>query len=384
MEKVRMGVVGVGGMGGGHCKFCKEIKEIELTAVCDNDKVIADKVGAEHGVKAYTDYREMVDSGDIDAVIVATPHYFHPPISIYAMKKGLHVLSEKPIAVTVRDADAMIKTAKKTRRVFAVMFQYRSMPVYRTARKLIDDGKLGKIYRTLIIMSWYRTQAYYGSASWRATWRGEGGGVLMNQAPHLMDIFTWLGGVPSKVKGVVMTRRHKIEVEDESCALLEYPNGATGYIFASVNEVPNEERIEIAGEKGKIIIDSRGEKMLQFASLKNPIQDFTVKSDSMWGGPQAVWKDVKVPEKKSGHAVIIRNFARSILFGEKLLAPGKEAIGALELSNAMILSGKTGKEVKIPVSRKAYDDLLKQLCRKYSGKKKLKETKRITDPSFGK
>lgn len=219
------------------------------------------------------------------------------------------------------------------------------------AKKLIDEGKIGEIYRTLILCGWFRTQAYYDSAGWRASWKKEGGGVLINQSPHMLDMLCYLAGTPNKVRAEVRTRRHKIEVEDEVHALLEYANGGLGYLYASVNEAPIEERIEISGEKGKLIID--GSKV-QFASLKQPVQEFCSTSPEKFVAPESVWEDVAIPEAESGHQEIIRNFARAVLYGEELLAPGVEGINSLELANALLFSGMEKKEVTLPVDRKEF------------------------------
>jgi predicted dehydrogenase len=377
MDKVRVGIVGVGGMGSGHANTMKSVEEVELTAVCDIEKGIVEQVAQEHQVKAFTDYRTLIDSGLADAVIVATPHYFHPPISIYAMKKGLHVLSEKPVAVTVAAADQMNKTAQQTGVTYTVMYQNRSVPLYRAVKKLIDEGRLGELYRTSFIDPHYRSQAYYDSATWRATWKGEGGGVLLNQAPHGIDIFTWLAGLPVRVTAETRTRRHKIEVEDEASARLEYANGAIGYYHTSVNEHPGGSYMELCGEKGKIII-ANGK--LKFQTLETPIQEFTEKNDQMWASPSVHEEEVAVEETESGHKVITRNFARAILYNEPLLAPGIEGIVSVEFMNALVLSGKKNKPVEIPVDREEYEEFIEGMKKSSKEKKLAGPTQRVTDP----
>ncbi len=223
MDTVRFGIIGVGGMGSGHARNMPFIDEVELTAVCDISPQALGVATEAFGVPGFATHTELLDSGLVDAVIVATPHYFHPPIAIDAMERGIHVISEKPMAVTVSGAEAMIEAARRTGVVFSVMFQQRTLPVSQAAKRLVDEGRLGELYRTLLIDSHFRSQAYYNSAGWRATWKGEGGGVLLNQAPHGMDLFTWLGGMPSRVIAKVATRQHTIEVEDEATALIEYP-----------------------------------------------------------------------------------------------------------------------------------------------------------------
>ncbi len=378
MDVVRFGIVGVGGMGSGHARMMQSIDEVELVAVSDVDKAAVEQVSAQYDVPAFTDHKELIAAGLADAILVATPHYFHPSVAIDAMKAGLHVLSEKPIAVTVKAADGMIQAARETGMKFGVMFQMRTDKQYRIARKAIDDGLIGDIYRTSMVMGWYRSQAYYNSATWRATWTGEGGGVLLNQAPHNLDTFTWLTGVPKYVTAQVRTRNHNIEVEDEAFALLEYENGAHGYLYASVNEAPGASRTEICGDKGKIVIDGNSVRVSQ---LETSIQQFTRETDQMWGSPKSQEVQVEVEEMASGHSTITRNFARAILYGETLIAPGEEGIKGLELSNAIILSGKRGKTVETPLDRDEYESLIEEL-KTTSRKKEGVVEQRVTDPSF--
>jgi predicted dehydrogenase len=329
----------------------------------------------DYEVPGFAAHTELLDSGLVDAILIATPHYFHPPIAIAAMRKGIHVISEKPMAVAVSAADAMIQVAEETGVVFGVMFQQRAQPVSQAAKKLIEEGRLGQLYRTLLIDAHFRSQAYYNSASWRATWKGEGGGVLLNQAPHGMDIFTWLGGLPSRVTANVVTRQHDIEVEDEAAALLEYPNGATGYLLETVNEVPTGSRIELCGEYGKLVIDRSG---LHFWEVKDGVRAFSDSTEEMWGRPEAVEVEVPLEERQTGHAAIVRNVAQAILHQEPLIAPGHEAIPSLELANAMLLSGHRNKPVDIPLDRAEYDAFLAEM--QATSEEKSVEDKRITDP----
>ncbi|MCD6507115.1 Gfo/Idh/MocA family oxidoreductase [Candidatus Poribacteria bacterium] len=376
MKQVRFGIIGVGGMGSGHARTMQNIEECKLTAVCDMDEEVVKSVAEQYGVKSFTDYRELIDSGLVDAVIVATPHYFHPPISVYAMKKGIAVLSEKPIAVTVKGADEMVRTAEETGVPFAVMYQTRSTGFAQAAKKLVDEGRLGEIYRASMIVTYFRSQAYYNSAGWRATWRGEGGGVLINQAPHALDLFTWLGGLPSKVSAVTRTRRHQIEVEDEASAMLEYPNGAIGYLHTSTNEAPGTNFMEFCGEKGKLVLYNN---RIYFWELETPVQVFSDTTDQMWGSPKAKQVEVPIEERESGHGAIMRNLARNILYGEELISPGAEGLNSVELINAVILSGARRKEVTIPVDRDEYEEFIEGMKAK-SKEKKVVKARRETDP----
>jgi predicted dehydrogenase len=378
VEKVRIGVVGVGGMGQGHCAYMHQLDVGELTAVCDSAKGAAEEVGARYNVAHFTDPGDLMDSGLVDAVLIATPHYFHPPVAMAAFKRGLNVLSEKPLAASVREARRMVRAAERSGKVFSVMFQLRAEPVHRAAKKLIDSGKIGTLVRTNLILGMYRSQAYYDSGGWRATWKGEGGGVLLNQAPHGLDLFTWLAGSPKLVTAQTRTRAHDIEVEDEACALLEYEDGAQGYVFAGVTEVPETDRMEICGDRGKVLIDN-GE--LRYWEIPQTISRFTRENTEMWARPKVKEVKVPLPKGETGHIAITRNFCRAILYGEDLIAPGAEGIASLELANAMVLSSCRKKTVKIPLKQAEYEELLSELCATSKPKKRARD-ERITDTAY--
>ncbi|MCE5258410.1 MAG: Gfo/Idh/MocA family oxidoreductase [Chloroflexi bacterium] len=374
--KIRYGIVGVGGMGSGHAQALQTIEEAGLAAVCDIIPEVAERVGTQYSIPWCTDYHELIDRKDVDAVMVATPHYFHPEIAIYAMEKGKPVISEKPISVTVSAADAMVATAKRTGVPFGVMFQTRAEPIWRAAREIVDSGRLGEIYRTMLVYADFRSQAYYNSAGWRATWNGEGGGVLINQAPHALDRFSLLGGLPNKVSAFTATRNHSIEVEDTAAAMLEYPNGAVGYIYCSTTESPGTNIMEFAGEHGKLQIVG---KQIRLWDVPEGVKGYSDTCTQMWGDPSFVEVPVTLPECETGHAVILRNMARHILYGEKLIAPGVEGIRTVELINAIILSGKTGKPVSVPVDRDQYDAFLKSMIQESKPKESTGPDLRITD-----
>jgi predicted dehydrogenase len=379
-EKVRFGVIGTGGMGSGHCNMIPQIPETHLTAICDIDSNTRQSLAAKYNVPAFATHTELLDSGLVDAVVIATPHYFHPPIAIDAFRRGIHVLSEKPLGVTVASVDAMIRAARESGKKFAVMYQMRSEPQNIAARKVVESGQLGEIYRTSLTMGWYRSQAYYDSGGWRATWSGEGGGVLINQAPHYLDLFSWLGGLPKTITGQTRTRLHDIEVEDEAFALLEYPNGAHGYLYASTTEIPQHNMLEICGDRGKLLLHG---STLKVYAADPPIRDFTHNSTEMWSAPEAKEVPVEIPADNGmkGHAVITQNLARAILYGEPLISPGEEGLNAVELINGIILSGKTGKTVSVPVNRVEYDKLIEELKATSREKANVSE-QRVTDPKF--
>ncbi len=352
MDRVRFGVVGTGGMGRHHCKLLREIEEIELTAVCDADPETAERVGAELGVRSFSSHEELLDAGVVDAVVIATPHWQHPDIAVAAFERGVHVMCEKPLAVTASGADRMIEAQRRSGCRFGVMFQWRTDPVYRRARQLVRSGAIGELYRTLTISSHFRSQAYYDSGSWRATWEGEGGGVLLNQAPHNLDIFTWIGGMPSSVSARCETRMHRIEVEDVASAMLRYPNGAHGYIHTSTVEHPGTDLMEFCGDLGKITISGG---RLRLARIPGGIRSFSDTTDRMFGGIRSEWEEVACDPRPTGHREIHRNFAAAILHGEPLYAPGHDSAGSVELANAMILSSARNREIPLPLPRREYD-----------------------------
>lgn len=379
-EQVRFGIVGVGGMGSGHVGMLARIAETRVTAVCDVDAEALKKATDKSGARGFASHAELLDSGLVDAIIIATPHYFHPPIAIDAFQRGIHVLSEKPLGVTVRSVDGMIEAARKSGCRFGVMFQMRAEPQNQAARQIVQSGALGNIYRTSLTMGWYRTQAYYNSGGWRATWAGEGGGVLINQAPHLLDLFTWLAGLPVEVTGTTRTRLHDIEVEDEAFATLAYANGAHGYLYASTTEQPGHQLLEICGDQGKLLI--HGSK-LQHWRVNPPLSRYTRESTEMWSSPEVQEVPIDMPPapEPGGHSAITQNFARCILQGDALISPGEEGLNAVEMINAIILSSKNGRPQPVPVDRDAYEGLIQELKESSRAKAGVAE-QRITDPNF--
>jgi len=383
VEQVRIGVVGVGGMGSSHARKLKEVEEAVLTCVCDINPETARAVGTETGVPWFTDYRHLVDSKKADAVIVATPHWVHPDIAVYAMEKGLHVLSEKPIAVTVSGADRMVNVARRKKRVFAVMHQRRFEPaIHRAIEMVTREGILGEVRRTLCVDPWFRSQAYYDSASWRATWQGEGGGVTLNQAPHDIDLFLKFGGLPSAVRARTRARFHRIEVEDEADAVLEYENGSWGYYYTTTNEALSAAAVtmEIVGEKGKLRLYG---DTVTISRFDRPITQAIRESTDMWAKNNETPVPIDVPQGKGwgGHMAVVRNFCRAILYGEELLSPGEEGRWTVEFINAIIWSGRTGRTVKLPVSRRRYDAFIEKLKAASKPKEGVRE-QRVTDPTF--
>jgi len=364
MAVIRIGSVGVGGMGGNHVKAVSAIKGAELVAVCDIVEETAKQVGEEYGVPHYTNHKKMLAKKDLDAVTIATPHPQHAPVAVDALNAKNHVFTEKPMASTVSDCDKMLAAAKKNRKKLSVMYQQRTRPINHEAKRLISSGRIGDLVRVSMISAGMRTQTYYNSGGWRGTWAGEGGGVLLNQAPHQIDLLLWLTGLPKRVTGFVSTFAHKIQVEDAASALLEYPNGAHGTIQVSTVEAPSMTRYEIAGTKAKLLLEGG---RLRMAVLEQPSDRFIKKSKEKWGSVKAEWKDIEVKETTSdfigGVQAMIADFVASIQRKRKSLCPGIEGRNSVELANAMIMSSLLGKTVELPIEPAKYDGILRKLIK---------------------
>ena len=355
MEPLKLGLVGLGGMGRNHLEKEVALSEVRFVGVADVVRSAVDDASKRYDVPGYYGYQQLIDSGVCEAVLIATPHPFHAPIALYAIERGLHVLSEKPIAVTVGEADSMIAAAATAGVTLGVMFQTRTEPHIRRAHQLLADGAIGRVYRSVMIAShWYRTQNYYNSGAWRGTWKGEGGGVVMNQSPHSLDLFIWLGGKPSRVQARVDTRLHDIRVEDTVEAMLDYENGHTGWLYTTTAEWPGDNRYEFVGDRGKLVIQDR---TLRLYRMKKSIQDETA-TGAMWGKPEGDWETIDVEPEPTGHARVVQQFARAIRLGEPLIATGEDGRNSLELANALLLSGYRQKAVELPVDRAEYDAFL--------------------------
>lgn len=372
MDKVRLGVVGTGGMGQGHLGYFKNLKEAELTAICDIDPDVLKRVSEKYPeAKAYTDYRDLLADGVCDGIIIATPHYFHPPIAIEGFRRGVHVLSEKPMAVYTKAAREAIDFHRThaPNLVFTVMFMTRTHGLWRKAKEIMSSGQLGELRRiSCLNTNWFRSQAYYNSGGWRATWGGEGGGVLLNQCPHNLDLITWLVGLPSRVTATVgIGKYHKIEVEDEVSAIFEFANGATGQFVTTTGEAPGSNHFEIAGDMGKMVItDGKIELILNTSST----QEFSDTTKDMWAGPPSNRVEVEIPPTLSfGHQDITQNFINAILHGEELIVKPEDGILGLMLGNALLMSGLKKRPVDIPFDDDEYKAMIEDLAAKSTYKK---------------
>ena len=369
---IRYGIVGIGKQGTFYTKIFTKLKGLVkgavLTAVCDIDESRR-KYAEENlkGVKVFSDYKEMFKSGLIDVVMVETPHYFHPQIAIDAMRSGLNVLCDKPAGVYTKQVREMNAEAEKhPELLFGMMFNQRTNPLYIKAKEIIESGQLGKLTRIVwIITNWYRPKAYYAQGGWRGTWWGEGGGVLLNQCPHQLDLFTWLAGLPVSVTATTSTVGRAINVENDVTAYCKFANGATGVFITSTHDAPGTNRLEITGEGGKIVIENGKLIFTKNAELE-PV--FSEHNKVFMGKP----KTKKIKYKGIGHYMrlfkyppqhigIIKNYTDYLLKKtDKFIAPGKEGIVGLTFSNAIHLAGWTHEEVRIPLDEDRYIEELEK------------------------
>lgn len=364
MQKVRIGILGIGNMGSAHAQNITGGKcpELELTAVADTNLArlewAAQTLPPE--VKQFSTAEEMMDSGCIDAVIVSVPHYFHPQYAMEAMHRGLHVMVEKPAGVYTRQVREMNAEADRCNVTFGMMFNQRTDHIYRKMKEMMDSGELGAIKRTnWIITDWYRSQAYYDSGAWRATWNGEGGGVLLNQCPHQLDLFQWICGLPCRVDAHLhFGKWHDIEVEDDVTAYLEYENGATGCFITSTGDAPGSNRFEIDCENGKLVSEN-GKLTLWKLGVNEREWCFSTKEG--FQAPPCEVVPVETDGKSEQHVGVLNAFAAHILHGTPLIANGQEGIRGLTLSNAMHLSAFLGRPVEIPFDEDLYyEELMKR------------------------
>ncbi len=361
--QVRVGIVGIGVIGTAHAGtiFNGEADGLRLCALCDNDKKRAESLKKEFStVPVFESYEKMLDSGLLDAVIISTPHYFHPIIATYAFKKGLHVLSEKPLGVYTLSLREALLAQKESGKLYATMLNQRTNTLFKKARELVNSGEIGELIENKwIVTNWYRTQEYYDSGSWRGTWQGEGGGVLTNQAPHNLDLWQWICGMPISVRAECYEGKyHSIEVEDEAIIYAEYQNGARGTFITSTGIENGLNSFEIIGSRGKILIE-KGKLILE----KNG--KITEYCDSEY----------------NGHLNILRNFANAILRGEELIAPANEAVNQVLLCNSAYLSSWKNEKITLPLDEAEFLAFLQNKIAK-SHRKTKAESKNLFETTY--
>ena len=368
MEKVRLGIIGLGAQGSTYAGFIADGKVENLTigAICDIDPT-KKAVAAEKypGVPFYPNYIDMLESGNVDAIVTTVPHYLHPEMGIEALKRDVHALVEKPAGVYTKQVKELNDfAATKPELTFAIFFNQRTNPLYQKLKELIDNDEIGAIRRTnWIITTWWRPQGYYDQSEWRATWKGEGGGVLVNQAPHQIDLLQWICGMPKKVySNVKYGFQRDIPVEDEVTTLLDYGNGATGVFITCTHDVLGTDRLEILGDKGKIVVDDSSKLTIKRLNKPEPEMNATmsmkdIMSIFMGGDTSDIYSEEVLDFGSvwgEQHISVLQNFAANILDGTPLIAPGSDGIHGVGLANAIHLSSWLGKEVELPVDEDLY------------------------------
>ena len=356
MKSVRLGIIGLGNIGAAHAANILDgkVSRCHLTAVCNRS---AAKFTSYPQAKHFTRSEELIRSGSVDAVLIATPHYDHTPVGIDALRNGLHVLVEKPISVHKADCERLIAAHKDSRQIFATMLNQRTDPSYLKVQEMIRRGELGEIRRIdWIITNWFRSDAYYTSSDWRATWAGEGGGVLLNQCLHNLDLFQWLFGMPQCVRGFCrMGRYHKIEVEDDVTAYFEHANGATAVFITSTGEAPGTNRLEVTAENGRLVLENDA---LIFTKNEQSMSEFSRTTDKQFAAPATTESKSTFPNHGGQHVEILQNFIDAILDGKPLIAPAAEGIHSVELANAIIFSSAENKTLELPLDSTAYEQYL--------------------------
>lgn len=361
MQPVKVGIIGVGGMGKSHVNVLTGLEEADLVAVSDVNEETVNTVAQETGAKPYTNYEDLIVNGGVESVVIATPHYFHPPIAEFAAAHGKHVLTEKPIAVTVKAGAHMVQACKENNVMLGVMFQLRLNAVRAKMHSLIAEGAIGNIMHITMEVPWYRTQAYYDMGSWRGTWKGEGGGVLMNQSPHNFDQMNWLmGEMPQSVQSIVLTRLHQIEVDNTALAIFDYGNGKVGSIYVSTAEAITTERIEVSGDLGALRYE--GGKLTHYTleeSLSKHLRETPTNS-----AIKGEWSDVEVTEDSGSTKEMHRAFLKAVSENDasQIIVTGEDGLRSLEMANAILMAGYTRREVKFPLDYNAVQELFDKLC----------------------
>ena len=367
MEVVKFGIVGIGNMGSAHAKYIGEMSNAVLVAACDIDPKAFDRLPKEgrEKIRCFTDLDAFLKEGGMDAVIVSIPHYFHPDVAIRAMQAGKHIIVEKPIAVHKAEALRLIAEGEKhPELVQSMMLNQRTICAHKKIKQLIDTGALGKITRVnWIITDWFRTQRYYDSGDWRASWRGEGGGVLLNQCPHQLDLMQWFFGMPVRVRAAVkLGKYHDIEVEDEVNAYLEYEDGKVGNFIASTGEMPGTNRLEITADNGRLVYENN---VLEFIRNEIPTEEYSRTSENAFRKADNWTCRINVQDEEHSadhqHRNILNNVAEAILHGAPLFAPLAEGRFGLELGNAILLSGLKDKTVTLPIDAAEFAAELEKL-----------------------
>ena len=378
MEKIRLGIIGIGNMGSEHCRLILsgQTPEIALTCVADprQDRRDWAQQTLPAGTGIYADGMSLIRAHACDAVLIATPHELHPPLAEAALRAGLHVLSEKPAGVYTAQLHPVIAAAQETGRTYALMFNQRTNCVYRRLKALLDSGELGALKRvTWVVTDWYRSQAYYDSGAWRATWTGEGGGVLLNQCPHQLDLWQWITGMPESIQAQCSIGKwHNIEVEDDVTIYAEYKNGATGVFITTTGDAPGTNRLEITLDRAKLVCENDS---IRAYILDESMTEFSRTAEEGFAKPGGHWEDIDyVDTDTEQHVAVTNAFAAHILHGTPLIARGEEGINGLTISNAAHLSSWLGRKITLPIDEDLfYEELQKKIASSCGKKEPVKE-----------
>ena len=387
MNKVRYGIIGIGNQGTYYLNCISvenAVPDAEVAAICDTnpDKLASAKETLGYSGATFADYKELIDSGLVDAVIITTPHYIHPEIAVFALEHGVHVLCDKPAGVYTKQVKELNNVAAKSDKLFGLIYNQRTNCLYRKMREMILGGEIGEVKRiNWIITNWFRTRAYYESSSWRATWRGEGGGVLLNQCPHQIDLLQWIVGMmPKKIRAFChFGKWHDIEVEDDVTAYFEYENGATAVFTTTTGEASGTNRFEVVGDLGKLVVEN---DKLTFTKLSESTSEFCRTTSLPFGSPKSTTYEVETDGVNEQHIAIFKNFTNALLGKEELMVKGEEGIKCVELINAMLLSSFLDKTIELPINDEEYfEELNKRIaCGRI---KKVEEKLLNTEGSFG-
>ncbi len=365
---LRVGIAGVGNVGSAHARelAAGRVPGAALVAVADTKP---SALAAFPEARPFASGADLIASGAVEALLIATPHYAHTPLAIQALHAGLHVLVEKPLAVHKADCLKMIAAYEQRpdpRQVFAEMLSFRIDPAVLHLRALLRSGALGRLRRiSWLSTHWFRSDAYFKDSDWRGTWSGEGGGVLLNQCPHQLDLWQWLFGMPRQVHAFCgFGRFHAIEVEDQVTAYLHYADGLNGVFIASTGEAPGTNRLEVSGDLGKVVLDAQG---LGFTRNAAPASAYIVENPGRNALPPTTEELLTFPTLENPRRAVLTNFVATILQGEALIAPATEGMASVELANAMIYSAITEQTVTLPLDPALYATQLQRLVQGSAG-----------------
>lgn len=366
-EKLSIGIVGLGMMGCNHINFLQQSKVCKLTALCARNAESFSKIKPEiiEKVRCYTDYEKFLSDPDLDIVLIATPHRSHAALAIKALQHKKHLLIEKPVAVHKLETDRLLaEAARHPELAVSVLFNQRTWPLHRKVKAMLEANELGNIQRvTWVATDWFRTQYYFNSNAWRATWSGEGGGVLLNQSIHQLDLLQWYFGLPDKVHAVVkLGKYHQIEVEDDVNALLEYPDGKVINFITSTGETPGINRLEIIGENGLLVMENGG---LRFRRNAVAAGKFIAEAAENMYKPDCEELSIEVESHETlldyGYPLLVENTVNAITSGEALTVPLHESARSLELANAILYAGLKEQSVSLPLDPQSFSCLLDEL-----------------------